>query len=79
MKYKVTKKFDKYRVGQVVDDKDIYIRRKIQEGGCLELYETKKSKTEQPKKEEKPEKKMVKESYENKAMDDKYENKGDNK
>jgi len=63
MKYKVTKRFGKYREGQIVDDKELYIRRKIEEGGCLEVVK------------EKREKKMVKESYENKAMNDKIENK----
>jgi len=63
MKYKVTKKFGKYKVGQVVDDKDIYIRRKVQEGGCLEPYEVKTLK------------KMQKAEYENKAIESSAENK----
>jgi len=37
MKWKVLKSFGKYRVGAIVDDSDLYIRRKIKEGGgCLE-------------------------------------------
>ena len=37
MKYKVLKKFDKYKPGDIVSDEERYIRRKIAEGGgCLE-------------------------------------------
>lgn len=35
MKYKVTKAFGSFKVGNIVSDSDLYIRRKIQEGGCL--------------------------------------------
>jgi hypothetical protein len=35
-KYKVTLRFGKYKVGDIVDDSDYYIRRKLAEGGCLE-------------------------------------------
>lgn len=36
MEYVVTKKFGKYNIGQTVSDEDYYIRRKLEEGGCLE-------------------------------------------
>ena len=68
MKYEVIKKTNSLRVGQIVDDRDPYVRRKIKEGGCLRPVEEKK------------EKKMDKISYENKMIDNKsIENKGDNK
>lgn len=35
-KYKVTKPFGKYRLGAIVLDDKLYIRRKLDEGGCLE-------------------------------------------
>ena len=66
MKHKVTKRFGQFKVGQIVDDKDIYIRRKIQEGGCTEPFEAKESK-------------MVKNNYENKMVKNDYENKEDKK
>ncbi len=56
MKYKVTKAVGGLRVGQIVDDRDWYIRRKIQEGGCMEPVD---------------EKKMQKPKYENKMIDEK--------
>jgi len=63
MKYEVIKKTGSLRLGQIVNDKDPYVRRKIQEGGCLKPLE-------------KTEKKMDKTSYENKAIDSKsYDNK----
>lgn len=41
MKYKVIKPFGVYKEGDIVDKKNLYIRRKIQEGGCLEPVEKK--------------------------------------
>lgn len=41
MKYKVILPFGEYRIGQIVDDSDRYIRRKIAEGGCLEVIQEK--------------------------------------
>lgn len=43
MQYKVVKKFDKYKPGDIVSDNDRYIRRKIAEGGCLEKLSEKSS------------------------------------
>ena len=65
MQYKVTKKFGKYPVGAIVDDRDVYIRRKLQEGGCLEKIENKH------------EEKMLKTKYDNKMVDKQPENKGE--
>ncbi len=50
--YKVTKNVGKLRIGDIVDDSSLFVRRKLQEGDCLEPY--------------KPEKKMEKTKYENK-------------
>jgi len=36
MEYVVTKRFGKYKEGDVVSDDLLYIRRKLEEGGCLE-------------------------------------------
>jgi hypothetical protein len=60
-KYKVTKPFNGFAVGTIVTDDTLYIRRKIQEGGCLE---------------EITEKKMIKEAGENKMVKNTGENKG---
>jgi hypothetical protein len=43
MKYKVTLRFGKYKVGDIVDDSELYIRRKLAEGGCLELLKDKQT------------------------------------
>lgn len=39
MEYRVTKAFGEYKPGQIVRDDKRYIRRKLQEGGCLEKME----------------------------------------
>jgi hypothetical protein len=52
--------FGKYRIGQIVDDSDYYIKRKVDEGGCLIPVN---------------EDKQMKSNYENKMMDVKTENK----
>jgi hypothetical protein len=41
MKYKVIQNVGNLKVGDIVDDSDFYVRRKIEEGGCLEAIETK--------------------------------------
>ena len=56
MEYIVLKKFGKYQVGNVVSDDDFYIRRKLEEGGCLEeksikTYENKAVKPKEDKSE----------------------------
>lgn len=69
-KYEVIKRFGKYKVGQIVNE-DLYIRRKLQEGGCLKeiekaTYENKKA-----------DKKMEKTTYENKMFKNTNENQGE--
>lgn len=34
-KYRITKKWGKYKVGQILND-SLEVRRKLEEGGCLE-------------------------------------------
>ena len=58
-KYRFVQKVGKFRVGQIVDDSDIRIRRLIQEGDALEPYK-------EEKKSDPPSNKMVKSDYENK-------------
>ena len=76
MKYEVILPFGQYKKGQIVDDSVLYIRRKIQEGGCLKPIkeeELEKRKEEAFKKQK--EKKMQKEEYENKMLKSKKEEK----
>jgi hypothetical protein len=62
--YIVTKRVGKLQVGQIVNDSSLFVRRKLQEGDCLEPY--------------KPEKKMDNKTKENKMEKVKYENKEEN-
>jgi len=59
-KYKVIVPVGKLRKGQIVDDSDPYVRRKLREGGCLEEYKDKGAA---------PENKAVKAAPENKGGD----------
>lgn len=69
MDYKVIKRFGKYNVGDIVSDKDYYIRRKLQEGGCLVEYN----------KSDKTDKKSMPNDYQKKVMPGNYKNKGGKK
>lgn len=64
-KYEVTMRMGKLKPGQIVNDDNRYVRRKLKEqknnGDCLKLIEEK----------------MIEKKHENKMMNKKYEDKGE--
>jgi 3-dehydroquinate synthase class II len=45
MKYEVIQDVGNFKVGDIVDDSDLYVRRKIEEGGCMKPIQEKQIKS----------------------------------